>query len=64
MVQYLKDFLVKTIVGVGAPTGVGMIAIFEKSIPILTVLSLIVGMFVGIISVILKIKKYKQDKKN
>ena len=64
IVQQAKDVISKTSVAVGAPTTggiVGIISFFEKITPILTVISLLTGIVLGILSYRLKLKKSKQD---
>lgn len=63
LVQHFKEFLSKTIVTVGAPiagSGLGLISFLEKCIPVLTVVSLITGIVLGILSYRLKVKKRKK----
>lgn len=62
--EKLKDTISHTAFTVGAPlTGgsIGILSFFEKITPALTVLSLIVGMILGIWSFILKMKLIKKQ---
>lgn len=59
MIERLKDTLASSSVHIGAPLaggGFGIIAICEKIAPVLTVLSLITGIVIGILSCIWKRK--------
>lgn len=63
-VEKLKDSIAHTAITVGAPLtggGIGIVSIFEKITPVLTVISLLVGMVLGIWSFILKKKLIKQQ---
>ncbi len=67
MAQYLKDFLSKTVVTIGAPTsggGIGILSFFESINPALVTLSLVTGIVLGILSYRLKLKKQKESKKD
>lgn len=65
--EYFKTFLSRTAVTIGAPaTGsiVGIVSFFEKITPILTVISLITGIVLGILSYRLKLKNTKNKEKD
>lgn len=66
MIERLKDTLASSSVHIGAPLGAGgfgIIAICEKIAPVLTVLSLLIGIILGIISFALKRKLIKKQLK-
>ncbi len=61
----VKEVLSKTAVGVGAPTGgasVGILSFFEQITPVLTVLSLLIGIAIGILSYRLKLQKDRRER--
>ncbi len=61
----VKEALSKTAVAVGAPTAggtVGIVSFFEQITPPLTVLSLIIGIVLGILSYRLKLQKDKRER--
>ena len=58
-----KNVLSKTAIAVGAPSAggiVGIISFFEKITPVLTVISLVTGLVLGILSYRLKLKESKR----
>lgn len=61
---HIKNLLSKSVVTIGAPatgTGMGFIyAFFDKAIPVLTVISLITGIVLGILSYRLRVKESKR----
>lgn len=62
-----KNILSKTAVAIGAPAtgaGIGILSFFEKIIPVLTVLSLIIGIILGILSYRLKSKQSKNHEEH
>ena len=64
-IEQAKEFLSKTAVSVGAPTtggAIGIISFFEKITPVLTVISLVTGMVLGILSYRLKLRKERRER--
>jgi len=56
-VEKIKDTLAHTAVTVGAPVsagGIGIVSLCEKIAPVLTVISLLTGIILGILSFMLK----------
>ena len=65
LIAIAEKLLSKTSVAVGAPTTggiVGIISFFEKITPVLTVVSLLTGIVLGILSYRLKLKKAQHEK--
>jgi len=71
MIDKAKELLSHTTVTVGAPVtggGIGIISLFESIVPVLTVLSIVTGITLGILSYRLKrkviMKQLEQLEKN
>jgi len=64
MIDRLKDTISHTAVTVGAPisgAGIGIVGICEKIAPVLTVVSLLIGIVLGIISFNMKRKLIRRQ---
>lgn len=64
MIDKAQDTISRTIITVGAPLtggGIGIIGICEKMAPVLTVISILIGIVLGIISFYLKRKLIKKE---